>query len=65
MVTVGHILTMNIFECVAGKTLLSSSNRKSCMYFRTAHLNLTLVHSKVQGQGHAHFDGEYLGNGDR
>ena len=26
---------------------------------------LTLAHSKGQSQGHAHFDNEYFGDGDR
>ena len=29
------------------------------------YLHLTLIHSKRQGQGHAHFDNEYLGHGDK
>ena len=27
-------------------------------------IHLTFVHSESQGQGHPHFDSEYLGNGD-
>ena len=30
-----------------------------------AYLHLTLTHSKGQDQGHAHFDSEYIGNGER
>ena len=29
-----------------------------------AYLNLTLAHSTGDGQGHAHFDSEYIGNSD-
>ena len=46
------------------KSLLPS-NRKSCMGFRLAYLNLTFTNSVGQDQGHAHFDSENLGNGDR
>ena len=40
-------------------------NEKSYMDFRMVYLHLTLAHSKVQRQGHGHFDNELLGNGDR
>ena len=35
------------------------------MGFQLAYLHLTLTKSKGYGQGHAHFDSEYLENGDR
>ena len=35
------------------------------MAFRLSNLNLTLAHSKGQGQGHTHFDREYLANDNR
>ena len=35
---------------------------KSHMGFRLTYLHLTLVRSKSQGEGHAHFDSEYLAN---
>ena len=35
------------------------------MAFRLAYLHLTLAHFKDQRQDHAHFDWEYLKNGDR
>ena len=35
------------------------------MSFLLAYLHLTFDRSKEQGQGHAHFDNKYLGNGDR
>ena len=31
---------------------------------RLVYLHLTFSHSKVQGQGNAHFYNEYLGNGN-
>ena len=34
------------------------------MGFRLAFSHLTLTNSKGQGQGHAPFDDEYLGNGE-
>ena len=38
-------------------------------FFRLAYFHLALIHYKGQGQGqgqdHAHFDCEYLANGDR
>ena len=35
------------------------------MNFLLAYLHFILADSKDQGQGQAHFDGEYLVNGDR
>ena len=35
------------------------------MGFRLAYLQLTSTNHKVQCHGHAHFDSDYLGNGDR
>ena len=46
------------------KKLLMTSNTKLYMGFRLAYLTLTLKYFKDQGQGHAHFDREYQGNGD-
>ena len=34
------------------------------MVFRLEYLHLTLAYSKGQDHGHAHFDNEYLANGD-
>ena len=48
---------VNILKVVIySKTLLLQLNRKSCIGFQLSFLNLTLIHSKGHGQGHAHFD---------
>ena len=41
------------------------SNSKSCIGFQLVFLHLTLTSSKSQDQSRAHFDSEYLGNGQR
>ena len=41
------------------------THRKSHVAFLLAYLQLTVAHSKGQGQGHAHFACEYLANDDR
>ena len=43
--------------------MLLPIHRKASIGFRLAHLRLNSPHSN--GQGHANFDGEYLGKGDR
>ena len=45
---------------LTGWTLQFPSSSKSCISFRLTYLHLTLAHSKAQGQGHPHFDCEYL-----
>ena len=45
--------------------LILTMNGKLFLGFRMAYLHLTLAHSKAEGQGHADFDNEYLGNDDR
>ena len=51
-----HISTVNVLQMLKDKeTLVLSSNRNSSMGFQFAYLPLTLIHSKVQGQGHAYF----------
>ena len=40
-------------------------HRESPIRFPMVYLHLTLARSKGQSQGHAHFDCEYLVNGDR
>ena len=37
---------------------------KSNMGFRLAYLNLILILAHSEGQGHSHFDNEYLENGE-
>ena len=44
--------------------LLLPSNMKSYVGVQLTYLHLTLTISKGQSQGHAHFDDEYLGNGN-
>ena len=41
-------------------TLLLQSDMKSHIGFRLTYSDFTLDHSKGQGQGHKHFDCEYL-----
>ena len=50
---------------LVGQTLLLSSNKKSCLDFRLVYLHLTWDHSNGQDQCHAHFNCEYIMNGDR
>ena len=63
-----HILPVNILEMVIYKWLKITqkfqlpSNIKSYMGFRLAYRHLTLTTSKGQGQGHVHFDDEYIGH---
>ena len=38
---------------------------RSHIGFRVVYLYLTLLHSKGHGERHAHFDNDYIGNGDR
>ena len=60
-----HIPNANIVEIIKyGQQLLLQSNMKSYIGRRLAYLHLMLTNSKVQGQGHAHFDDAYNGNSD-
>ena len=55
-----------ISQKVIGRTNIAIlTHRKLHVAFRLAFLHLTLAHSKCQGKGHAHFDCQYLANGDR
>ena len=47
------------------QTLLLPTHRKSYVAFRLVYAHLILTHSKGQGQGHAHFNCEYIPNGDK
>ena len=52
--------------CISIKNFIEmSSNSMSCMGYRLGYLHFTLAYSKRQGQGNAHFDSEYNGNGHR
>ena len=42
-----------------------ATNIKLYTAFQLAYLHLTLAHINSQGQGHAHFDCQYIENGDR
>ena len=46
-------------------TLQLPAHRKLYVTFGLAYLHLTLGHCKGQGQGHEHFDCEYLENNDK
>ena len=48
-----------------GEKVPLPTTRTSHMSFPSAYLDLTSAHSKGQGQGPAHLDCEYLGNGSR
>ena len=56
-----HLSTVDISEVVTDKAI---ANRKSHTAFRLTYLDLTLAHSKGQGQVYAHFDCEYFQSGD-
>ena len=45
--------------------LTLTTHWKSHVAFQLAYLHLILAHFKGQCQGHAHFEWEYLGNGNR
>ena len=60
IVKVMHISNVNILEMVKDKAL--PSNMKSCTGFQIAYIHLTSTN--YEGQSHACFDDEYLGNGD-
>ena len=58
---------MHIWTVIMSQTMTDMSNiaiANSHVAFRFAYLHWTLVLSKGQGQGYAHFDCEYLGNED-
>ena len=48
-----------------GQALQLPTNEKSRKAFPLTYLYFRLTNSKGQGQGHAHFDCEFLANGDR
>ena len=62
-----HISIVKYLENGAkiGQTLIVLSNIKLCMDFQIAYLYLTLTHSKVDGEGCAHFYSEYIGHGEK
>ena len=53
-----HISTVNICKIMTDKANVAIANTRIHMAFRLAYLHLALAHSK--GQGHAHFECEYL-----
>ena len=59
-----HNLTVSVCKWLQiGQILLLPTNRKLHNVFPLAYLYLTLTHSK--GQGHTHFNYEFLANDDR
>ena len=59
-----HIPNTNTMEIKIRQQLLLPSNMKSYLGVRLAYLHLALTNSKGEYQGHAHFDFEYLENGN-
>ena len=60
-----QISSANILQMLTDRTNVTITNKYKVTYGQNplANLHLILVHSK--GQGHAHFDSQYLANGDR
>ena len=61
---------MQILDCEyrgnSDMVQITATIKEQVMYgISIEYLHLTLTHSKGQGQVHAYFDSEYLGNGNR
>ena len=60
-----RLLISRIWKQIGQTLLWAKENRKLHKAFPLTYLYLKLTHCKCQCQGHAHFDCEFLANGDR